>query len=268
MCVEPRVLCIGVILTLCTPSLFALNSRSPTLYIAGDSTAAKDDGSPELLGWGEKIGQYISIPVVNDAVSGATTRTYTEQGYFVEIVNAVHAQDIVIIEFGHNDNRSLPDNPTTGDCPGSELTTTCNINGTIVYTYNKYMQDAITSLKEKRAKVIVSSQTPDNPFAITTDPVFVQYAEDLARSNHLSYVDHFHLLLREYENLGENATNALFPLGQYVHTSPEGADIAAQAIIRGVLCDVRNPLFPFVTNASVVPSKESNSSPFGGSNSC
>ena len=54
---------------------------SPTLYIAGDSTAAKDDGSPELLGWGEKVGQYLSIPVVNDAVSGATTRTYTEQGY-------------------------------------------------------------------------------------------------------------------------------------------------------------------------------------------
>ncbi|KAL5522353.1 hypothetical protein ACEPAG_8369 [Sanghuangporus baumii] len=256
MRVEAWVLCIGVILTLFAQSLFAfveLNSGSPTLYVAGDSTAAKDDGSPELLGWGEKIGKYISSPVVNDAVSGATTRTYTEQGYFAEIVNVVQPRDIVIIEFGHNDNRSLSDNPTTGDCPGSDLNTTCNINGTIVYTYNKYMQDAITSLKEKRAKVIVSSQTPDNPFAITTNPVFVQYAEDLARFNHLSYIDHFHLLLREYEDLGENATNALFPLGQYVHTSPEGADIAAQAIIRGVLCDVRNPLFPFVTNTSVVP---------------
>lgn len=53
---------------------------TPTLYIAGDSTAAKDDGSPELLGWGEKIGQYLSIPVVNDAIAGATTRTYTEDG--------------------------------------------------------------------------------------------------------------------------------------------------------------------------------------------
>jgi lysophospholipase L1-like esterase len=55
-------------------------SNPPTLFIAGDSTAAKDDGSPELLGWGEKIGQYLSIPVVNDAISGATMRTYTEGG--------------------------------------------------------------------------------------------------------------------------------------------------------------------------------------------
>ena len=73
----------------CAFSLSAVNHpslRLPELYIAGDSTAAKDDGSPELLGWGEKIGQYLSIPVVNDAVSGATTRTYTGQGYCAYLV--------------------------------------------------------------------------------------------------------------------------------------------------------------------------------------
>ena len=58
----------------------ATSSHPPTLYIAGDSTAAKDDGSPALLGWGEKIGQYLSIPVVNNAISGATARTFTEDG--------------------------------------------------------------------------------------------------------------------------------------------------------------------------------------------
>lgn len=131
------------------------------------------------------------------------------------------------------------------------------------------MQDAITSLRQKRAEVIISSQTPDNPFNITTDPVFVPYAAELAQSNHLSYIDHFHLLLNEYTDLGENATNALFPLDQHVHTSPEGknlgvpvqidvysglgADIVAQAIIRGAICDRRNPLFPFITNTSVAP---------------
>lgn len=52
----------------------------PTLYVAGDSTAAKDDGNAALLGWGEKIGQYLSIPVVNDAISGATARSFTEGG--------------------------------------------------------------------------------------------------------------------------------------------------------------------------------------------
>ncbi|KAI5118566.1 hypothetical protein M0805_005857 [Coniferiporia weirii] len=236
--------------------LVSASHLPPTLYIAGDSTAAADDGSPLLLGWGEKISAYLSIPVVNNAVAAATTRTYTEQGYFAEIIDAVTPRDIVIIEFGHNDNRSLADNPTTGDCPGSELTTTCNVNGTIVYTYARYMQDAVTALKAKRTHVVISSQTPDNPYNITTSPVFVPYAAQIARENHLSYIDHFHLLLREYADIGENATNVLFPL-DYVHTSPEGADIAAQAIIRGVLCDSQNPLLSFVTNTSVSPSKPS-----------
>lgn len=58
----------------------AATTSKPTFFIAGDSTAAADDGTPELLGWGAKIGSYLSIPVVNDAVSGSTARSFTEQG--------------------------------------------------------------------------------------------------------------------------------------------------------------------------------------------
>lgn len=66
----------------CFASVQAYVARAshPTLYIAGDSTAAKDDGNVALLGWGEKIGQYLSIPVVNNAISGATARSFTEGG--------------------------------------------------------------------------------------------------------------------------------------------------------------------------------------------
>ena len=66
----------------CIASAKAYFARAPrpTLYVAGDSTAAKDDGNVALLGWGEKIEQYLSIPVVNNAISGATARSFTEGG--------------------------------------------------------------------------------------------------------------------------------------------------------------------------------------------
>ena len=67
-------------LTASCAAALSVRAHLPTLYVAGDSTAAKDDGSPELLGWGEKIEQYLSIPVVNDAISGATARTFTING--------------------------------------------------------------------------------------------------------------------------------------------------------------------------------------------
>lgn len=66
------------------------------------------------------------------------------------------------------------------------------------------------------------------------------------------YVDHFDLVIEEYEALGEAAVNALYPV-DHTHTSPTGADYVAQAFIRGVLCDSTNPLNSFVTNSSVVP---------------
>ena len=92
----------------------------------------------------------------------------------------------------------------------------------ILSGHSRYIQDAITSLQYKGARVIVSSQTPDDPYEIFTYPIYVLYAADLAHSNNLPYIDHFHLLLETYYALGEDATNALFPLDQHVHTSPEG----------------------------------------------
>ena len=54
-------------------------------------------------------------------------------------------------------------------------------NGTTVYTFNKYIEDAVNSLQAKSAKVIVSSQTPDNPYDVGFDPSrFVGYAETAA----------------------------------------------------------------------------------------
>ena len=75
-------------------------------------------------------------------------------------------------------------------------------------------------------QIIISSQTPDNPYILPTHPPFVQYASDLARWNNLPYIDHFHLLLETYGELGEEKTDGLFPGGQWVHTSPEGACVS------------------------------------------
>lgn len=42
---------------------------------------------------------------------------------------------------------------------------------------------------------------------------------------------------------------------QHTHPSPAGADIVAQAFVRGILCNTSNPLFSFVSNKNVLPSE-------------
>ena len=62
--------------------------------------------------------------------------------------------------------------------------TSCHSNGTTIYTFNKYIEDAVNSLQAKSAKVIVSSQTPDNPFNTSFSPSrFVGYAETAAEES-------------------------------------------------------------------------------------
>ncbi|EJD00179.1 rhamnogalacturonan acetylesterase RgaE [Fomitiporia mediterranea MF3/22] len=228
-------------------------ARAATLYLAGDSTMAANDGNDAVIGWGVFIGNYLNISVVNDAVAGRSSRSYTDEGRFSTIIDTVKPGDIVVIEFGHNDGGG-PSASTRGVCPGADTTTTCNVNGTIVFTFNKYIEDAVNSLQGKSAKVIVSSQTPDNPYDVGFAPSrFVGYAQTAAKDTGASYVDHFDLVIEQYRAMREAAVNALYPV-DHTHTSPTGADIVAQTFVRGVLCDTSNPLFPFVSNKTVVPS--------------
>ena len=55
-------------------------ARAATLYLAGDSTMAANDGNDAIIGWGVFVGNYLSIPVRNMAVAGRSSRSYTDEG--------------------------------------------------------------------------------------------------------------------------------------------------------------------------------------------
>ncbi|KAI0033121.1 rhamnogalacturonan acetylesterase, partial [Vararia minispora EC-137] len=210
-----------------------------TLYLAGDSTMANDGGQP-YKGWGTAVGNYLSISVVNNAVAGRSARSFTNEGRFSSMAAAVVSGDIVIIEFGHNDGGD-PTTSALAPCFGPGTITTCQLtpiarNGTTVYTFEKYIEDAVNSFKAQGPRVIVSSQTPDNPFIVGTAPSrFVGYAQTSASDTGVAYVDHFDFVLREFEALGNATVSSFYPI-DHLHTNTAGASIVAQAFVRGVLC--------------------------------
>ncbi|KZW01103.1 SGNH hydrolase, partial [Exidia glandulosa HHB12029] len=204
-------------------------------------------------GWGVQVGKYLNVSVVNSAVPGKSSRSFTTQGYFNGMYNQVRSGDIVVIEFGHNEGGGAG-KPQQGVCPGTSLTATCQFDGQTVYTYHKYMTDAVNTFKSKGARVIVSSQTPKNPFRDSSGtPIYVSYAQQVAQSTSVSYVDHFALTVKRYQQLGSGTVNAYFPQDN-IHTNAAGADTVAQAFLRGVLCDSANPLRASVANTNVQPS--------------
>jgi rhamnogalacturonan acetylesterase len=221
----------------------AASGAQATVYLAGDSTMAKTGGA--LMGWGEYLSKYITAPVVNKAMSGRSARSYTNEGRFTEIEGLVQRDDIVVIEFGHNDGgspNSANDNGRS-DCPGTgDEVCRSGKTGELVYTFNHYVEAAARSYIAKGAKVIVSSQTPNNLFEggsfIPGAPRFVGYAALAAKNvgSGASFSDHFQAVANMFLKLGSDKTNALFPQ-DHTHTSPAGADLVAQAFVQAIGLD-------------------------------
>ena len=78
-----------------------------TIHLAGDSTMSikRDEKRPET-GWGEFLAQQFrpgTVIVDNRAMNGRSTRTFIEEGRWDALLEATKPGDVVLIQFGHND---------------------------------------------------------------------------------------------------------------------------------------------------------------------
>ncbi|KAF7559179.1 hypothetical protein G7046_g4984 [Stylonectria norvegica] len=216
---------------------------TPTVYLCGDSTMAKNganDGDTD--GWGSYIGSYLTLSTVNKAIGGRSARSYWNEGRFQAVADLVKSGDIVVIEFGHNDGGS-PESSDNGrsDCPGTG-TQTCisDTTGETVYTFVFYVVQAAKLMTAKGATVILSSQTPNNQWETGSwsgaASRFVGYqktATTALASSSVTFVDHFQAVSNAYLKLGNAAVNAFYP-NDHTHTSPAGADLSAQAFTQAI----------------------------------
>lgn len=118
-----------------------------------------------------------------------------------------------------------------------------------ISNFTRYMEDAATRFKAAGAHVIISSQTPPNPFRGRTGatPVYTLYAKAVAEKTGVAFIDHFSLTRDEYLELGAAAVNDMLP-SDGIHTTLAGAEVAASSFIKGILCGGQvNPLYPYVT---------------------
>ena len=186
--------------------------------------------------------------------------------------------DIVVIEFGHNDGGSLTptDNGRT-DCGGTgdetcettyeyvsisyktrgrALTSAVSGVAETVLTFPRYLENAAKSITAKGASVVISSQTPNNPYEsgtfVHSGSRFVDMAALAATNAGVDYVDHGQYTANAFEASGADTVNAYFP-NDHTHTSAVGALAVADAFVRGILCG-QTALTEFVTNTDVAGS--------------
>ncbi|HVT71723.1 MAG TPA: rhamnogalacturonan acetylesterase, partial [Lacunisphaera sp.] len=80
----------------------------PTIHLAGDSTMAdKPDLDYPERGWGQAFRELVRPPwrLVNHAANGRSTKSFRDEGRWDRLLQQLKADDWVIIEFGHNDEK-------------------------------------------------------------------------------------------------------------------------------------------------------------------
>lgn len=87
----------------------------PTIHIAGDSTASiKEEQKRPETGWGEKITSYFTptVSINNQAMNGRSTKSFIEEGRLALLVTTFKSGDFLLVQFGHNDQKTHADKGT------------------------------------------------------------------------------------------------------------------------------------------------------------
>lgn len=212
--------------------------KIPTIYIAGDSTVTDQPAeypynpSSTYCGWGQMLPQLINtgIAVENHAQSGSTTEDFKNVN-FTAFRDKIKEGDLLIIEFGHNDQKI-----ETLDAFGG-------------YTENlKYF---VNSAREKGAVPIIAS--PINRIIFQEDGTILNLlgdyrnaAEKVCAEMNVPFIDLWSRTTEFFEAAGAvRAWDYFWGNGtdrDYTHTNDIGGNIVARFAADEIIKNAVSPI--------------------------
>jgi lysophospholipase L1-like esterase len=211
-------------------------SKTPTVYVIGDSTASvyTSDLYPRM-GWAQPLQDFFApacATISDKALSGRSSKSFWDEGDWTPIKNGLRAGDYVIIQFGHNDEKS--DDSTRYTEPFT--------------TYEDYLSKYIDDTVAKGAFPILATPINRNNWSGSTlqdthgnYPVAMR---ELAQKRKVTLVDATALTKGYFERIGQSATTKLFmnlAAGEFpnypdgntdnTHLQEKGARIVAQLVL-------------------------------------
>jgi lysophospholipase L1-like esterase len=219
------------------------------LFLIGDSTVrnGRGDGIDGLgqWGWGDPLAAYLDpakINLVNRAVGGTGARTFMVQGYWDKVLAMLKPGDLVIMQFGHNDNGSSA--PIKGIGEDTEQR-----SGETVHTWGWYLRKYIADTRAHGAIPILCTLIPRNIWenGKITRPTasHADWAREVAKAESVPLLDLYERIATQYDSLGETAVTALFA-DKRVHTTRAGAELNASVVATALRALPNDPAAPFL----------------------
>lgn len=234
------------------PSAPPLNPGLPCLFVAGDSTAAVGKGDFQQ-GWAVPFAAYFeskAVKVVNCARGGRSSRTFMTEGSWPALVEALKPHDVVLIQFGHNDEGAINEEPpgstrplrARGTLPGlgeetKEIDNVLTKQHEIVHTFGWYLRRMIAEVRGKGATPVLLSPTVRNRWMegrlVRDVGHYSTWTRAVADAAGVAFVDVNARAAERMETLGVDGVKAMFSHDD-VHYDLKGADLHAQCVVAGL----------------------------------
>ncbi|QDS77907.1 hypothetical protein FKW77_000749 [Venturia effusa] len=236
--------------------LAAPKAATPKLLICSDSTTANYNPSSQVLqGWGYHIADYLSIPVVNLAVNGRSTRSFINEGKWQALLNRSVAGDFILTEMGHNDDSDPWKNTKyveRGTLPGlgnsSKPIALPSGKTEIVHTFGWYLESMIADVRKVKGIPLISGMVPRNYWTGDTFRAtwpFTETARQVAAAAKIEFIDHTKYSAAALQKLGPTGAKKLFP-NDNTHTDDAGAHLNAESFVIAAVC-AKSPLADYLS---------------------
>lgn len=194
----------------------AAGADTPTVWVIGDSTASvyASDVYPRM-GWAQPLQDYFApacAKALDMARSGRSSKSFYDEGLWTPVRDALRSGDYVLIQFGHNDEKT--DDPLRFTEPST--------------TFKDYLSIFIDDTLAKQATPILLTPIHRNNWSGNeirdTHGNYSVAIRELAAARQLALVDASALTERHFESIGPAATTLLFmdlAAGQFPNY-PEG----------------------------------------------
>lgn len=222
----------------------AANATLPTLFVVGDSTL---NSSAPMRGWGQELPPFFDpkkINVINRAIGGRSSRTYQAEGRWAKVLAEMKTNDIVLVQFGHNDVGRY-DDPKAKFRPslhgaGEETANVTKPDGTneAVHTFGWYMRKYGGDARARGARVVFCSMVPHKRWEAgkisrSERESFVKWTAEAAKATGASFIDLNEMVALRYEKLGQEKVEPLFA-DKGTHTTMAGAQLNAECVLAGL----------------------------------
>ncbi|MGN0221320.1 MAG: rhamnogalacturonan acetylesterase [Prevotella sp.] len=215
----------------------------PTIYLCGNSTVTDQSYEP-WVSWGQMIPRWFNehVSIANYAESGLTAGSFIAQNRLAQLLTNIKQGDIVICEFGHNDEKEKG--------PGSGAW----------YHYSRNLKIFIDNVRAKNASIVFCTPTQRRNFdkakttIIDTHGDFPAAMKTVAQRENVPVIDLHQMTKVFFETLGfEDSKRALvhYPantfkgqekeLADNTHFNPYGAYEVAKMVVQG-LKDLKLPV--------------------------